>query len=256
MHKTAKKAVDRTLGVPMRSFMRYFIALPFVRLNYAVTTVADPRALDCPNGAIVIANHISRFDPILLMCEGWPYARMWPTAWHAEYSRPLQWPFMKLFSTVCLGSPSSLPNEERARRKARAMDIMNRILRASRHLLIFAEGGIGDGSKVVVKRHLSGVYELMCGNPEKPVLMVTIRGLEFSAFGRRKRPWYRRFFDPRRLPVTIELQRFDHVDRVGGPPALNERIERYFNEGVPLATFQNTNCRPGSSVGEVRFCRT
>lgn len=237
MQKATKKVVDRTLGIPMRSFMRYFFALPLIRMNYRVSTIADQRALDCPNGAIVVANHISRFDPILLMYEGWPYARMWPTAWHAEYTRPLQWPFMKLFSTVCLGSPSSLPTDERERRKTRAMNIMNRILHANRHLLIFAEGGIGDGTRVTVKRHLSGVYELIKSNPEKPILMVTIRGLEFSAFGKRKRPWYQRFFDPRRLPVSIELRRFDHVDTTGGPPALNERIERYFNENLPLTTF-------------------
>jgi len=89
---------------------------------------------------------------------------------------------------------------------------------------------------VTVKPQLTGVHDLIRDNQEKPVLMVTIRGLEYSAFGRAlgKLPWYKRIL--RRLPVHIHLDRFDGVLLSGGPSALNKRIESYFNEGTPLAT--------------------
>jgi 1-acyl-sn-glycerol-3-phosphate acyltransferase len=117
---------------------------------------------------------------------------------------------------------------------------MRRILRAGRHLLIFAEGGISDGSRVTVKPNLTGVYDLVRENPDKPVLLVTLTGLEKSLFGKARQPWYRYLPFFGRLPVTIKLKRFDNVALDGGPSGLNKRIESYFNEGIPLSTLNFT----------------
>ena len=55
-------------------------------------------------------------------------------------------------------------------------------------------------------------------------------GLERSLFGK-KRP---RAPLLQRLPITITLKRVDNISLQGGPPALNARLERYFNQGIPL----------------------
>jgi 1-acyl-sn-glycerol-3-phosphate acyltransferase len=239
------RGVDRTLGAIARATVANVIARPFVALNYKVEITGGGDALSCTDGALVVANHVSFLDGPFLMSAAWPYARIRPTAWHAEYNDPAQWWLMKLFSVVCLGSPRQPPRgwlkdnpdreqlwiEERARNKAQSQEIMSKILAAGRHLLVFCEGSIGDGSGVQIPSHLSGVHDLIRDHPDKPVLLVKIEGLERSRFGK-KRPAASLF---QRLPVRVTLRRVDDVSLDGGPAGLNARLEAYFNRGVALA---------------------
>ena len=240
------RSVDRTLGAIARAGVATLIARPFVALNYKVEIIGGEDALSCTDGALVVANHVSFLDGPFLMSAAWPYARIRPTAWHAEYNDPAQWWLMKLFSVVCLGSPRQPPRgwhkddpdreqlwtEERARRKSQSQEIMSKILDAGRHLLVFCEGSIGDGSGVQIPSHLSGVYDLIREHPDKPVLLVKIEGLERSRFGK-KRPAAQLV---QRFPVRVTLKRVDNVSLDGGPAGLNSRLEAYFNQGMPLAT--------------------
>jgi hypothetical protein len=123
---------------------------------------------------------------------------------------------------------------ERQRRKAASLEIMGKVLGAGHHLLLFCEGAIGDGRRVTIPSHLSGVHDLIRDWPGKPVLLVRLEGLERSLFGR-MRP-RAPLLPLQRLPVKITLKRVDSVSLEGGPPGLNARLEAYFNEGTPLAT--------------------
>ena len=107
---------------------------------------------------------------------------------------------------------------------------MNKVLAAGHHLLLFCEGRIGDGNGVVIPSHLSGVHDLIKEHPDKPVLLVKMEGLERSLFGK-KRP---RAPLLQRIPITITLKRVDNISLEGGPPALNAKLERYFNQGIQL----------------------
>lgn len=228
--KPLKKGIDWTFGALLRAFMRNCFVHPFIRLNYKVTVEGEEELYAAHDGAIVVANHISRLDGPFIVSVAWPYARIRPTAWHAEYAHPLQWPLMKLFGAVCLGSPKHLPETERLRRKREAKRIMKKIVDAGHPLLIFAEGGIGDGTRVSIPPHYSGVHDMIAANPKMPVVLVTLRGLESSLFGRGASRGS--FF--RRLPVTMKLERVGHASLLGGPSGLNARLERYFNERTPL----------------------
>jgi 1-acyl-sn-glycerol-3-phosphate acyltransferase len=164
------------------------------------------------------------------MSEAWPYALLTPTVWHAEYEHWLQRPFMRLFDAIPLGSPKSLPPEERQRRTVETKRRLSAALARGAHLMIFAEGSIGDGVRAEVPPGLSGVYDLLAAHPDKPLLLIDVRGLERSRFGRagpKPGPF-------ERLDVRLVIRRFDNVSLDGGPPALNARIERFFNEGAPL----------------------
>ena len=241
-NKPLIKNIDRSLGHFARSVIANLIARPLFALNYKVEIVGGEEALSCSEGALVVANHVSFLDGPLLMCSAWPYARIRVTAWHAEYTDWKQWWLMKLFGAVSLGSPKDPPQswrrgdpnrqelwgQERQRRKAGSQEIMNKVLAAGHDLLLFCEGGIGDGKTVVVPPHLSGVHDLIGERPDKPVLLVKIEGLERSLFGKRR---------PRapllqRLPVKITIKRFDNISLEGGPPGLNARLEAYFNHGT------------------------
>ena len=240
------KGVDRTLGALARSGFRNFIAQPLFALNYKIEIVGADDALGCTNGSIVVANHVSFLDGPFLMNNAWPHARIRATAWHAEYTDWKQWWIMKLFGVICLGSPREPakgwerddPNrqaswtEERKRRREKAASIMNKVLAADHHLLVFCEGRIGDGHGISITPHLSGVHDLIKEHPDKPVLLVKMEGLERSLFGK-KRP---RAPLLQRLPVKITLKRVDNISLEGGAGGLNARLERYFNEGVLLPT--------------------
>jgi 1-acyl-sn-glycerol-3-phosphate acyltransferase len=239
------KRIDRTLGAIARAAVANVIARPFITANYAVEIIGTEDALCCTDGSLVVSDHVSFLDGPFLMSVAWPYARIRPTAWHAEYNDPAQWWLMKLFSVVCLGSPRQPPKnwqreapdrealwvDERAHRKAQSQETMNKILAAGRHLLVFCEGSIGDGSGVQIPSHLSGVHDLIKEHPDKPVLLVKIEGLERSRFGK-KRPAAPLL---QRLPVRVTIQRANNVSLDGGAAGLNTRLEAYFNLGVPLA---------------------
>jgi 1-acyl-sn-glycerol-3-phosphate acyltransferase len=248
-NKAFIKGVDRTLGSRARATFRNFIAQPLFALNYKVTIVGAEEALSCTGGSIVVANHVSFLDGPFLMNNAWPHARIRATAWHAEYSDWKQWWLMQLFGVICLGSPKEPPEswhrgvadrqemwvEERKRRKDQAASIMNKVLAAGNHLLLFCEGRIGDGDGVTIPSHLSGLHDLIKQHPDKPMLLVKMDGLERSLFGK-KRP---RAPFLQRLPVTITLKRVDNVALEGGPAALNASLERYFNQGILPPTKAN-----------------
>lgn len=232
--KPLKKGIDWTIGALLRAFVRNCFVHPLILLNYKLTVEGEEELRAMEGGAIIVANHISRIDGPFIVSVLWPFARIRPTAWHAEYTHPAQWPVMKLFGAVCLGSPKHLPEEERLRRKIEAKRIMKRILDAGHSLLIFAEGGISDGARAVIPAHYSGVHDLIAAHPEKPVLFVRLNGLEFSAFGKRRGMVPFRLF--RRLHIHVSIKRFDNVSLKGGPKGLNARMERFFNDGVPMVT--------------------
>jgi 1-acyl-sn-glycerol-3-phosphate acyltransferase len=245
-NKPLVKRIDRTLGALARSVIRNLIVHPLLVLNYKVEIVGGEEALSCTEGSLVVANHVSFLDGPFLMTSAWPYARIRTTAWHAEYSDWKQWWLMKLFGVISLGSPKEPagrwrrddPNrdalwaEERKRRTAASREIMNKVLAADHHLLVFCEGSIGDGRAVTIPPHLSGVHDLIEARPDKPVLLVKIEGLERSLFGKRR---------PRapllqRLPVKVTIERVDNMSLEGGPPGLNARLEDYYNRGTPVLT--------------------
>lgn len=231
LSKFAKKIVDRTFGTLFRAIVRYCILHPLFSLLYRVEIDGEDAARSCTEGAIVVPNHVSLLDGPFLINVAWPLARIRFVVWHAEFTRWFQWPLMKLCGAICAGSPKELSPEERTRRKARTLEIMDKVLKANHALGIFPQGKV-DGMEVAIAPHLSGLHDLIQNNPEKPVLLVTIDGLQYSRLGK----CFPKTSLLRRLPVKVNIVRVDHVSLEGGAPGLNKRLENYFNNGMLLAT--------------------
>jgi 1-acyl-sn-glycerol-3-phosphate acyltransferase len=235
LNKQVKKFADMTLGVLIRAIIRYCILHPILLLLYRIEVRGEQDARSCTNGSIVAPNHVSFLDGPFLMSLAWPLARIRFVVWHAEYTQWFQWPIMRLCGAICAGSPKDLPKEERARRKATTLSIMSKVLASNRALGIFPQGKIA-GERVEIQPHLSGLFDLILNNPDKPLLLVKIDGLQYSRLG--KCTPKTSFF--KRLPVTVTIRRFDNVSLDGGAPGLNKRIEDYFNYGTLLATNSKT----------------
>ena len=131
---------------------------------------------------------------------------------------------MKLVGAVSVGSSPELLDEVRRQKRLTSANIVNKLLNASRAVILFPEGSIGDGVTVSIRPYLHGAYDMIAQHPEKPVLMVTLRGLEKSA----RNHWWER------PNVSIDIKRFDNISLIGGPEGFNQRLERYFNEGASL----------------------
>jgi 1-acyl-sn-glycerol-3-phosphate acyltransferase len=225
MKKFAQKTLDWTVGLFFRWLMIQ-LARPYVLLKHPVTVKGGDAALSCKeSGGIILAEHHSMMDGVLLMVMAWPYARIRPTAKYAQYTKWYFWLVMVAFSVIRLGSPRHWPSEKREAEKRRGLETMSKVIGNGWLLLLFPAGIIRTGEKEVIDPRFTAAYTQIQQFPEKPVLLLRHRGLHASED--------RGFF--RRCPVHIELTRVDNVSLEGGPAGLNKRLELFFNEGVPLA---------------------
>lgn len=214
----------------IKAFLRNCLVHPFILCNYRLTIRGLTETLGGVESAIVVINHVSFMDGPFLASIIWPI-QIHGAVWHEEYAHPLQYPFLKLFDAISVGSPKHLPKEKRLERKEKALQLLVDALTGGAHVAISPEGGIGDGKAVKIAPHFSGLHDLIWAQPTKPVVLVTIRGLERSRFGKIKPSaslW-------KRLPVMVTFERVDRVSLEGGPAGLNLRLEQYFNEDIPLA---------------------
>ncbi len=220
--KPMVKKLDKTAGALARSWLRHWVIHPFFALRYKVVVHGMEEGLAIQDGAVVVSNHVSRIDAPFLMDCAWPFARLRPTAWWAEYDHPLQKWMMVLFGTVRLGSSKSLPEEARRLNTAQTKEILAKLLQAGWGVLLFCEGGIGDGETVNIPSHFSGVHDLLAAHPDKPLLLVRIEGLGRKAH---RRGWLRH-------GVHVHLKRIDRPSLEGGTAAFNKRLSDFYNYGL------------------------
>jgi 1-acyl-sn-glycerol-3-phosphate acyltransferase len=220
VNKTARRLTDIVIGVPGRWFLRNLIVHPLARLLYKIEVANIEAGLSIKNGAIIVARHLSRMDAILLVDAAWRFARVRPTAWWREYDHWAQYWVMLLTGAVRMGSDKTLPPDVRAEQTAWTKEVLSKLLKAGWGVLIFAEGGIGDGKTVVVPRNLTGIHDIVVAHPDKPVLLVQMQMPEKASFWQRQR-------------VIVTLERVDGFSTAGGPAGVNKRLEDHFNN-VPV----------------------
>ena len=216
MNKTARRLLDAIIGVPGRWFLRNLIVHPLAKLLYKIEVVNTQAGVSIKNGAIIVARHLSRMDGILLVDAAWRFARVRPTAWWREYDHWTQYWVMLLTGAVRMGSDKTLPLAVRAEQTAWTKEVLSKLLKAGWGVLIFPEGGIGDGKTAVVPAYLTGVHDLVVAHPDKPVLLVQMEMPEKESFWQRQR-------------VIITLERVDGFSTAGGPAGVNKRLEDHFN---------------------------
>ncbi len=223
MEKRARKLLDFTVGNLVRFSVRA-IALPFIRLNYRITRDIDPKAYAIKKGALVFANHISIMDGPVLVNEAWRFARLRPTAKYAEYEAWTQKWAMMAFGVIRVSSPRSFPPEQRAAIAKETNEIMEAVVENGWGFLMFPEGFIRIG-KVSISPNNTGAYNLVRKFPDKPVVLVTISGLEHSrlgGLGEKASLW-------RRLPVHIRVRVFEGFEAGESVAHFNARLSEHFN---------------------------
>ncbi len=226
--------IDRTLGKWTRHFISVVLRM-FLTLFYNISCTGRHHLTDLPNGAIVLATHVSKLDGPLILASLYATRRMRPAVHYNEYFHPLQWPVMAVAGAVPLSSPKTWPAEKRAARKVEAFAKLRAILSGKDGFVLLFPGGMAKRQpREIIQPHFSGAYELVKSAPEKPVVIIRLQGL--SRFDRPKYDLFWSFIPGlrgrRHVEMTIEVLE-NRLDTDQDLSAFNADLEHRLNDLPP-----------------------
>ncbi len=193
-------------------------------------------------GGIICPDHIAYVDPPLLVTSLARHVVPRPVAYAGMYNVPFLKPLMKAVRTLPIESTWDGVSDWKRYKIRRSMDAIRAAVQSGDTLLIYPSGQL-RGTETEQLGGKSSVYDLVKQFPEQPIVLARIRGLNGSLLSRyftggvrvpsakhilailRRKPGL--LF--KRVPVTIELERFDKVQDFATPRALNEWLERWYN---------------------------
>ncbi len=187
-------------------FMMRFITWVLVRTLYRVRVDGLKNVPD-EGAALVVCNHVSFMDPLILMANVRRPMRF------VMYYKIYNLPILRFVFRTAKAIPIAGRNEDPALME-RAFELVDEALANGEVVCIFPEGGITrDGT---IQNFRPGVDRILARRPV-PVVPLALRGMWGSIFSRRDSA-LRRARLPRRFWSRIEL--------VGGTPLRGERRQR------------------------------
>ncbi len=221
------------------------LGLAFARailsLHYKVE-VRNIEAVKGLKGGIVCPDHVAYVDPPLLVTSIARHVLPRPVAYAGMYNVPLLKPLMKAVRTLPIESTWDGVSDWKRFKIRRSMDAIRAAVESGDTLLIYPSGQL-RGSETEQLGGKSSVFDLVKQFPDQPMVLARIRGLNGSVWSRyftggvrtpslkhmlailRRKPSL--MF--KRVPVTIELERFDKVPDFETPRALNAWLEDWYN---------------------------
>lgn len=210
-------------------------------LHYKVE-VKNLAAVKGLKGGIVCPDHIALVDPPLLVTHLARHLVVRPVAYSGMYNTPGLKQVMQFIRTLPIDSTWDGVSDWKRYKIRRQLADVRRAVEEGDTLLIYPSGQL-RGGPIEQLGGKSSVYDLIKQFPDAPIVLARIRGLNGSLWSRhftggvrtpsfkhrlailRKRPSL--LF--RRVPVTIELERFDKLPAFDNPRALNAWLERWYN---------------------------
>jgi acyl-CoA synthetase (AMP-forming)/AMP-acid ligase II/1-acyl-sn-glycerol-3-phosphate acyltransferase/acyl carrier protein len=210
-------------------------------LHYKVE-VRNIEAVRGLKGGMICPDHVALVDPPLLATNLAPYVIARPVAYAGIYNNPVLKPLMQFIRTLPIESTADGASDWKRFKIRRSMDQIRTAVTNGDTLLIYPSGQL----RAAPTEQLGGkssVYDLIKQFPDQPIVLARIRGLYGSLFSRyytggidrpsmrhklaiiRRQPsilW-------KRVPVVIDLERFDQMPQFESPRALNEWFERWYN---------------------------
>ena len=193
-------------------------------------------------GGVICPDHVAFVDPPLLVAHLAPYVLVRPVAYSAMYNVPMLKPLMQLLHTVPIESTADGASDWKRYKIRRTMDTIRDAVKARDTLLIYPAGQVRGAQKEQLGGK-SSVYDIVTQFPDEPVVLARIRGLYGSV-------WSRYFGDGvqvpsaahrhaivrrnpgmlfKRVPVTIEFERFDKLPPFANARELNVWLETWYN---------------------------
>jgi long-chain-fatty-acid--[acyl-carrier-protein] ligase len=216
-------------------------ARALLSLHYKVE-VKNLEAVKGLKGGIVCPDHVALVDPPLFLTSIARHVVPRPVAYSGMYNVPYLKPLMKAVRTLPIESTWDGISDWKRYKIRRSMDQIRAAVESGDTLLIYPSGQL-RGGEIEQLGGKSSVYDIIRQFPGQPLVLARIRGLNGSVWSRyftggvqapslkhilailRRSPGL--MF--RRVPVTIELERFDNLPAFESPRALNEWLERWYN---------------------------
>ncbi len=210
-------------------------------LHYKVE-IKNPEAVRALKGGMVCPDHVAYIDPPLLVSNLARYVHVRPVAYSGMYNVPMLKPLMKFIRTIPIESTWDGASDWKRYKIRRTMDEIGSAVSAGDTLLIYPSGQL-RGAEQEQLGGKSSVYDLVTQFPDQPIVLARIRGLYGSLWSRYygggvqvpsgRHIWAILRRNPgllfRRVPVRIELERFDKLPKFESPRQLNEWLERWYN---------------------------
>lgn len=217
------------------------VARALLSMHYKVE-VKNLDVLRGIKGGIICPDHVAYTDPPLLVTNIARHVVPRPVAYAGMYNIPFLKPLMQAVRTLPIESTWDGVSDWKRYKIRRSMDAIRAAVEAGDTLLIYPSGQL-RGTETEQLGGKSSVFDLIRQFPGQPLVLARIRGLNGSVWSRyftggvqvpslkhilailRRRPGL--LF--RRVPVSIELERFDTLPAFDTPRALNEWLERWYN---------------------------
>ena len=227
------KGVVRVIDGVFGKFLRHAVFVlvrPYFGLFFNVSC-SNKEILQGLDGAIILANHVSRHDPPLIIAELYSVTRIRPTAYFKEYEHWAQRYPMMLFGTIPMSSPKTWEKERREAQKQKTLDIMRKVVENGSSILIFPAGSIRKGEKEEIPAYLTGAYDTIKALDNPPVILIKVDGLGKHQYRIYDLFWSFLGIKKGRRHVKMNMEIIENIDLGKDCAAFNKSLQSYFNGG-------------------------
>ncbi len=216
-------------------------ARTLLSLHYKVE-VKNIEAVKGLKGGIICPDHIAYVDPPLLVTHLARHVLPRPVAYSGMYNVAFLKPLMQFVGTLPIDSTWDGASDWKRYKIRSQLDDIRTAVEAGDTLLIYPSGQLRGGETEQLGGK-SSVFDLAQQFPDAPIVLARIRGLNGSVWSRYytggiKTPSFKHLLailrrKPslifKRVPVRIELERFERAPDVASPRELNAWLEAWYN---------------------------
>lgn len=222
-----KRLIDSTLGRWVRHLF-FVLVRTYYSLFYNVSC-ANKHLLQGQSGTLLLATHVSRHDGPLIAAILYSTMRIRPTVHYNEYYNGAQFLPLYVASAIPMSSPPSWPDQKRAERKAKTLNIIHKVLANGNSILLFPAGRVRRQEHEIIEPYLSGVYDILRAEPETPVMLLRLDGLGKYQFAIYDLFWSFLGIKKGRRHVSVEISPLVDLDTTVPLADFNKNLEDLLN---------------------------
>lgn len=227
----------------------YWIVLGLIKIRYRIKVHGlDTIKVESGKGLLVLANHVAKIDPVILVIALWKKFPVRPLAGEDLFGSSFV--RLALSSVDAIAVPQPLGKSRRVflKESASFLNTVVHELNEGSNMLLYPSGGITKNGKEEIKGK-SSAYTIINGSLKCNVILLKSRGLwgsSFSCYPTKKSPALGKtflknllrmmkrfvFFLPkRRVDIFVKEVSYDLLKTFSSKQEFNDFLENFFNDG-------------------------
>lgn len=224
------RLIDDTLGKWLRHIF-FAIVRTYFALFYNISCSGKHLLQDLPGG-LILATHVSRFDGPLIAAILYTTQRIRPVVHYNEYYSWFQWFPLFVARAIPVSSPKAWTPERRQAQKQAGMQRIQTALAQGESVLLFPAGHTRQQEPEVIAPHLSGAYDILQTNPDRPTLLLRIDGLGRFQPARYDYFWTFLGIKKGRRHITVDIKTINDLDPGTDLKTFNKSLEDKLNTPI------------------------